>query len=177
MGGAWFRLSPSDVAPGWAAITEDALDCGQEILPPRAASASQYQAPSAHLAWGGERMSSGPWQLRPAWGSWPSSIFAYPGPPRDPGAPSSPLPGPRWGTLCLDSGCLEGKLRRHETGMGVDRRYTASYSGYFGIRGLPRTPQMQRTASVLCHKEPKGESSQAPELLRLAPGVYRTPKA
>lgn len=61
--------------------------------------------------------------------------------------------------------------------MGVDQIDTAGYSGYFGIRGLPRAPQMQRTASVLCHKEPKGESGQSPELLRLAPGVYRTPKA
>lgn len=74
-------------------------------------------------------------------------------------------------------GTSRRKIRRHEAGMGVDQIDTAGYSGYFGIRGLPRAPQMQRTASVLCHKEPKGESGQAPELLRLAPGVYRTPKA
>ena len=52
-------------SPGRAAVTEDALDCGQEILPPRAASAPHSQGPSAHLTWGGGRMSSGPRQLGP----------------------------------------------------------------------------------------------------------------
>lgn len=33
-GGAQFRLSPSDVAPRRAAITENTLDCWQEIPPP-----------------------------------------------------------------------------------------------------------------------------------------------
>ena len=53
-------------SPGRAAVTEDALDYGREILPPRAASAPQSQGPSAHLTWGGGRMSSDPRQCWPA---------------------------------------------------------------------------------------------------------------
>lgn len=123
-----------------AAVTEDALDCGWEILPPRAASAPQFQGPSTHLTWGGGRMSSGPRQLGPAWVSCarrPSGIFAYPGSPRAPGAASSSPSGPWWGALYPGLGLPEGKLGRRETGMGVDRIDTADYSGYFGIRGLP----------------------------------------